>query len=202
MSVPRGCACGCFAPLSIFTVALVLGFVCHAWLLTTLGSQLVRDDPPEKSDAVVALAGDDYGYRVLKAGELVRQGWAPYAVISGNPYLLTNEAQETIAFAVAKGYPRGYFRPFQRDMVSTRDETANLAAWLRSQDVHKILLVTSNYHTRRAGYLMSQAAPWLQIRTVAAPDKYFTPDGWWKLRGGQRTFLNEWLKTFYAHAGD
>jgi hypothetical protein len=30
---------------------------------------------------------------------------------------------------------------------------------------------------------------------VAAPDLYFTPDGWWKNREGRKTFLLEWMKT-------
>jgi uncharacterized SAM-binding protein YcdF (DUF218 family) len=112
-----------------------------------------------------------------------------------------NEADQTIAYAASQGYPTSYFRPFKRDMNSTREETGYVAQWLRQRGVRSILLVTSNFHTRRADFLMRKAAPWLEIRTVAAPDKYFTADGWWKSRGGQRTFLYEWLKTFSAWIG-
>lgn len=150
----------------------------------------------------MALAGDDFGYRVLTAGRLVKEGWAPYALISGTPDLLQSHAEITIAYAETKGFPRSYFRPFERDMVATRDETQDIAQWLKQQNVHKILLVTSNYHTARATYLMKKAAPWLEVRTVAAPDRYFTPDGWWRSRGGQRTFLLEWAKTLAAWSGN
>jgi uncharacterized SAM-binding protein YcdF (DUF218 family) len=85
--------------------------------------------------------------------------------------------------------------------VATRDETQAIAEFLKTQHIHKILLVTSNFHTRRAAFLMHRAAPGLDIRAIAAPDKYFTPDGWWKSRGGQRTFLLEWTKTLAAHVG-
>ena len=150
---------------------------------------------------MVALAGDDDGHRVLTAGQLVKEGWAPYALISGTPYLLSNHAEAAIEYAVAHGYPRSYFRPFERAMVATRDETKDIAQWLKQHGVHKILLVTSNYHTRRATRLMHKAAPSLIIRTIAAPDKYFTVNGWWKTRGGQRTFFLEWAKTLSAWAG-
>jgi hypothetical protein len=39
------------------------------------------------------------------------------------------------------------------------------------------------------------AAPDLTFIVVAAPDKYFTRDGWWRDREGQKTFVYEWMKT-------
>lgn len=182
-----------------FTLALL---IFHIQILTAAGAFLVRDQAPRKSDIVVVLAGDQYGNRVLKAAELVRAGWAPYVLVSGTPVLLSNEAGLNIAFAVAKGYPTQYFRAFERDTDSTRDETALIAAELKRQSIHSVLLVTNNYHTRRAGALMRKAAPFLTVVTVAAPDRYFTPDGWWKTRGGQRIFLYEWLKTLSAWLGN
>jgi uncharacterized SAM-binding protein YcdF (DUF218 family) len=55
--------------------------------------------------------------------------------------------------------------------------------------------VTSNYHTRRAGRIFRSKAPDLEIHMIAAPDRDFTPDGWWKTRQGQKVFLDEWIKT-------
>src|SRR6187551_2960405 len=96
-----GCLRGCLSALFLLCCVALIGFVFRVQILTALGSFLVRNEPPQKADAVVALAGDDFGQRVLTAGELVRSGYAPYALISGNPYLLTNEADETIAYAQA-----------------------------------------------------------------------------------------------------
>lgn len=197
----RGFACGCLTPFFILLVALAIGAVFHVWVFTVLGSFLVRDEPPRKADAIVVLAGDQFGPRILTAGKLIQEGWAPYAIIDGTPYFGTNEAEIAIAYAVSNGYPASYFRRFERDMDSTREETTRLARELKQAGVHNIILVTSNYHTRRASSLMKRAAPWLAVDTVAAPDKYFSPGGWWKSRGGQRTFLYEWLKTLSAWVG-
>lgn len=197
----RGFACGCFAPLLILLSLLALGAIFHVWVLTALGGYLVKNEPPRKADAIVVLAGDQFGTRILTAGKLIRDGWAPYAIIDGTPFYGTNEADVAIAFAIANGYPPSYFRRFERDMDSTREETTRLARTLKQTGVRSIILVTSNYHTRRASSLMKKAAPWLEIDTVAAPDRYFSPSGWWKTRGGQRTFLYEWLKTFSAWVG-
>jgi uncharacterized SAM-binding protein YcdF (DUF218 family) len=197
----RGCSCGCLAPLLLLLLALALGALFHVWILTALGSYLVKDQPPRKADAIVVLAGDRFGYRILTAGKLVREGWAPYAIIDGTPYFGTNETEVAIAYALNNGYPPSYFRKFERDMDSTREETTRLVRELKKAGVHSIILVTSNYHTRRASSLMKEAAPWLSIDTVAAPDRYFSPAGWWKSRGGQRTFLYEWMKTLSAWVG-
>jgi hypothetical protein len=35
----------------------------------------------------------------------------------------------------------------------------------------------------------------LEFHVVAAPDRYFSSDGWWKNREGRKTFLVEWEKT-------
>jgi uncharacterized SAM-binding protein YcdF (DUF218 family) len=189
--------------ISLAAVGLaVVVLIFRIQILTAAADYLVQNQAPSKSDVIVVLAGDQYGNRVLKGGELVRDGWAPYALVSGTPLLLTNEAELNIAFAVARGYQAKYFRPFERDTDSTRDESSLIAAELRSEGVHSVLLVTNNYHTRRAGALMRKAAPFLRVRTIAAPDRYFTPDGWWKTRSGQRIFLYEWLKTFSAWLGN
>ncbi len=193
---------GCITLLLFVSVVVFLLLLFHTQILIGLGSYLVQNQKPEKAEVVVALAGDEYGDRVLTAGQLVREGWAPYALVSGTPYLLTNHAELSIDYAAAKGYSRSYFRPFERDMVATRDETQDIAEWLKQHGIHKVLLVSSNYHTRRAARLMKEAAPNLQVITIAAPDKYFTPDGWWRNRGGQRIFLQEWLKTLSAWIGN
>ncbi len=36
----------------------------------------------------------------------------------------------------------------------------------------------------------------LVIRVIPVPEEFFTPDGWWRSRQGQKIFLAEWEKTF------
>jgi uncharacterized SAM-binding protein YcdF (DUF218 family) len=67
--------------------------------------------------------------------------------------------------------------------------------------VHKIDLVTSNFHTRRAARTFRALAPDIEVHVVAAPDQYFTPGGWWKEREGRKTFFMEWAKTVGAWLG-
>ncbi len=168
----------------------------HARILTALGSYLDQSGPPENADAVFVLAGDETGHRILKAAELVRQGYAPRVVVSGpwGHYGLY-ECDLAIPFAVKAGYPESDFLPFPNHALSTRDEAAAAAVELQSLGVHRVLLVTSLFHTRRAGGLFRAAAPDLTFIVVAAPDEHFTKDGWWHDREARKIFALEWAKT-------
>jgi uncharacterized SAM-binding protein YcdF (DUF218 family) len=145
---------------------------------------------------IVVLAGDFSGNRILTAADLVRRGFAPKALVSGTSgeYGL-HETDLAIPFAVRHGYPESYFVPFPNDGHSTREEASDVLAALHQRNVHRIDIVTSDYHTRRAGNIYRALAPGLEIHLVAAPDVYFSADGWWKNREGRKTFLQEWLKT-------
>jgi len=147
------------------------------------------------------LGGDDYGTRVITAAKLVEARYVPYAIVSGPPNLLGHESDMTIEYARRHGFPTSLFRPFTHELNSTRSETAALGAYLRQNHAHKILLVTSNYHTRRAAKLMRTQVPDIQTVVIPAPDPYFTPSTWWKTRSGEKIFLYEWLKTVATEFG-
>ena len=168
----------------------------HAAIFTALGAYLDKSGPPEKADAVFVLAGDATGNRILKGAELVREGYAPRVVVSGPAGMYGyHESDLAIPFAVKAGYPASEFVPFPNDAHSTREEAAAAAEELRSLGAHRVLLVTSLYHTRRAGALFRAAAPDLTFIVVSAPDQYFTADGWWHDREARKIFLLEWTKT-------
>jgi uncharacterized SAM-binding protein YcdF (DUF218 family) len=145
---------------------------------------------------IVVLAGDYSGNRILTAADLVRRGFAPKALVSGpsGAYGL-HETDLAIPFAVRHGYPASYFVSLPNDDRSTKDEADDVIAALNKLHAHRIDIVTSDYHTHRAGNIYRAQAPGLEIHMLAAPDVYFTPDGWWKNREGRKTFLLEWMKT-------
>lgn len=189
----------------MWTVAAVLafaGWLAHDRILGALGRYLVDAAPPEKADIAVVLAGDAYGHRILTAADLVRNGYAPLVLVSGpgGEYDF-HECDLAIPFAVKRGYPESYFAHFEHNARSTAEEAEAIVPELRRRNVHKALLVTSNFHTRRAGGIFRRAAPDMTIVTIGAPDEYFTPGGWWHSREGEKTFLVEWEKTVASWVG-
>lgn len=186
----------------VLVAAVVLAIVFHNAVLAGLGSYLVKADPPEKADIALVLAGDGEGNRILKAAQLARSGYMSKVLVSGPSGMYGRyECDLAIPFAVKSGYPESYFMHFENDARSTQEEAKDAIARLRQLGVHKVLLVTSDYHTRRAGKIFRAAAPDLQFVVVAAPDKYFTANGWWHNRQGEKTAFMEWVKTLTEPLG-
>jgi uncharacterized SAM-binding protein YcdF (DUF218 family) len=186
----------------IVVVLALLAVIFHAAILTAAARYLVLAGPPEKSDVAIVLGGDGFGNRIVKAGELVREGYAPKVLVSGPAGIYGfHEDQLAIPFAEKAGYSASYFLGFPNESRSTQEEAYAIVPELRRLGVHTILLVTSDYHTRRAGRIYRKAAPDLEFHVVAAPDKYFTPDGWWKNREARKIFVIEWMKTVAEWVG-
>jgi uncharacterized SAM-binding protein YcdF (DUF218 family) len=161
-----------------------------------LGAMLVNAGPPQPADIAVTLAGDASGNRVLKAAELVRQGYVPRVLVSGaeRQYGIP-ESTLAINFAVAHGYPRDYFIALQHPSLSTTEESGYIIPQLRKLGVRKYLLVTSPYHTARAGRILHRAAPDLEMHIVAAMRPHWNNGYWWTDREGQKIWLQEEAKT-------
>jgi uncharacterized SAM-binding protein YcdF (DUF218 family) len=162
----------------------------------------VKAGPPERADIALVLAGDGYGHRILKGAELVRAGYVPGVLVSGPAgYYGRHECDLAIPFAVQKGYPREWFIPFPHDAKSTAEEARVTIPELRRRGVRKFLLVTSDYHTRRAGRTFGPLLGTMEMKVIASPDEYFDPDRWWKSRSSQKAFFFEWSKTVAAWVG-
>lgn len=196
---------GCLFAL-LFLLVLALGaYVFSSQLMALAGSLLIEDDGPRKADAIVVLGGDGYGDRTLKGAELAKEGYAPYVVVSGMPGLVRYASSEEIQFAELHGYPPSMFREVDLppDAESTRTEEDFLGKYLAARGVKSILLVTSNFHSKRAAKLWRRENPAIAVAVVPSvdPDRYFTPQTWWKTRAGQKIFLLEWLKTISVVLG-
>ena len=165
---------------------------------------MIRADQPAHADYAVVLAGDHFGHRIMMGGYLVRQGFVRKAIVSG-PVGCYGFAESDLAvnFAVKHGYPEDYFIKSPNAATSTQDEAKLLTSELRRMGAHSFLLVTSDFHTRRAGsYFRPMAnANGLEMRVIAAPDENFRQNSWWRNREGQKVFFMEWTKTLAKLVG-
>ena len=178
-------------------VVLLAAFLLASPLwLRGLGGYLVHADGPAHAEIAVVLAGGYSGERILKAAELVREGFVPRVLVSGpEGFYGVPESDLAISFAEKKGYPGDWFIPFPNEGKSTVGEAEAILAELHRRNIHRFLVVTSNYHTRRAGRIYRSLDPADDVRVVAAPDRDFRPDDWWRSREGLKTFVLEWEKT-------
>jgi len=74
----------------------------------------------------------------------------------------------------------------------TREEAEVVSQAVAAHGWKKVLLVTSNYHTRRADYIFERTLPrGTELRVIAARDMDYDPDNWWRSRMGVKIFLHE-----------
>jgi uncharacterized SAM-binding protein YcdF (DUF218 family) len=180
----------------IALAALTAAIAFHSVWLSILGRYLVKQDTPEKADAALVLGGDYFGNRILKGAELVREGYVPKVLVSGpRAYYGWAECDLAIPFAVKQGYPAEWFVPLRHGARSTEEEALAVVPEMRKRGVHKFLLVTSNYHTRRSARTFRPLLGDLEMKVVASRDEEFEPDRWWKTRQGRKVWLFEWAKT-------
>ena len=184
------------------TILLVAGLVSisREWWLLAIGRALIHDDGPAQADIAVVLAGDYWGNRIVKGGEMVRLGYVPAALVSGpSGFYGQYECAPAITYAVGRGSKPEWFIPFPNNARSTEEEAWAILPELHRRNAHRMLLVTSDYHTRRALRIFRRAEQKLggeiQMRSVAAPDEEFHPDSWWRSRQGQKVTFMEWTKT-------
>lgn len=184
------------ALLAVLVVLLSVAWLQRERILFGLGQLLVSGDAPGKADLVVVLGGDIHGNRVMKAAELVRQGYAPRVMVSGISDMYGHwESDLAVDFAVQHGAPRAIFTALHDDVHSTTEEARSDTLAMRRMGVRSYLLVTSDFHTRRAGQIFRRAAPELNVRTIGARDMYWDNGYWWKQREGRKTWLYEAMKS-------
>ncbi len=175
-------------------VLLAAVYVVRHPLLRLTGNFWVVDDIAQPSDAIVILSDDNFdGDRARRAAELFRAGMAPRIVASGRylrPYasvaeLMTHDLKD-------RGVPESAIVPFSHRAQDTREEAAALAPFLAGHGWKKIILVTSNFHTRRTKFIFERTlAEGTQLRVVSAPDFEYDPDNWWRSREGVKIFFHE-----------
>ena len=180
--------------LIAFLAILFVLYLARNPLLRLAGNFWVVDDPPARADAIVVLSDDNYfGERAARAAELFKAGWAPRVVASGRnlrPYasmaeLMKHDLKD-------RGVPESAVVPFPNRAENTREEAAAVSEFVASHGWKRILVVTSNYHTRRARYIYERLLPaGTALQVSAAHDSEFDPSGWWRTRLGVKIFFYE-----------
>lgn len=193
-----------FSRLKLVILALIVALIAltHATWMGWLGAFLVNAETPVHADLIVVLGGDGYGHRILRGAELAKQGYAPKVLVSGTPgFYDLHESDLAIPFATRRGYPAAWFVPLVHDAHSTEEEARAIFPELGNRHAHRVLVVTSDYHTRRALRILRTRWPGIEIHMVSAPDEFFSAYGWWHTREGRKVFFLEWIKTFARFVG-
>jgi uncharacterized SAM-binding protein YcdF (DUF218 family) len=177
-------------------------------LLTLLrwgGYWLISDDPlPPRVDGAVVLQGSVAGERARVAGavRLLAEGTTHQILLSVPRETYWGQSVAPIALAdVQRRYGSEVARQVQfceMDGVdSTQEEGKALVGCIRERHWRSVAVVTSDYHTRRAGITWKRVLrknPSFRVFIHAVPDPEFHAAGWWRERRWAKTWFFESLK--------
>jgi len=174
---------------------IVLGLA--AFLLSDLPARLlIAEDPPERVDAVVVLAGDPWYERTATAAAMVRSGEAHLLVVTGGEPGPGDSAESLRDKAIALGVPAERIR-MEAVSRSTRESLLAVAPILRREGARKVALVTSPYHQRRTLLAARKALPGVALRSRPALPSAWSPRGWWREPDSRRVVFSEYGKLLY-----
>ena len=173
--------------------------------LDPLGRFLVYEDSLVPADAIVVLAGSYSGNRMRKGVELYRRGFGKFLVFSGYemyPGVFTHVAMKN--YALKLGVPEeNILTRIAGEERSTWGEARSNLALLEKAGARSFILVTSNFHTRRArrlySILLKETRKPITFQVAAAPDPLVPIPGWWQTRSGRKMVFLEYIKTLNSY---
>ncbi len=166
----------------------------------SLGFWLSPQSPLSKSDAIVAISGGETKSRTLEAVRLYKDGWAPKLVFSGaalDPNSVSNaKAMELIA--QGEGVPAEDIL-LEENSENTDQNAHGVAKIVSDQNWHKVILVTSPYHQRRAYILFGRAlGPSVNILNHSTTDQAWRRTHWWATDFSRSLTMSELQKTLFV----
>jgi hypothetical protein len=171
--------------------ALLVAFALHA------GGLLVVDEP-EPSDVILVLAGET-DHRPARALQLLDQGY-------GRRVVIDVPAGAKVYGSTDVQLASQYIRPLPEaasvaicpiDGLSTRDESHDVARCLANEEGNRILIVTSEFHTRRALSIFRHEVRGKSFSVVVARDDTQFGIRWWTHRQWAKTCVDEWLRLLW-----
>jgi len=191
----------------------VAGFLLFAALFVffNVGRWLSVEDPLQKADAIAVLSGR-MPDRALEAARIYKAGYAPEVWLTHSTEPAATLRKLSVEFIgedaydkqilVHQGVPDTAIRVLDPPIVNTADEMRTIAQAMKQAPSHKVILVTSKVHTRRARTLwnrLSREDGQGIVRGVS--DDPFDPAHWWRTTGDALDVLREVLGMLNAWAG-
>lgn len=168
----------------------------------TSGAFLIVNEP-RKSDVIVVLAGDT-DRRPARGLELIGQGYAPHMILDVPAGAYVFHASE---LDLAQGYLEGLSQagmvsicPIQG--LSTKAEADDVSRCLEALGAQRVLLVTSDFHTRRALSIFKRRLAKYSYSSAASLDPNEFGAHWWQKREWAKTNFDEWLRLVWWEVVD
>ena len=178
-----------------------------------IGSVLIRSDRLARADMIVVL-GAHRVERTIEAGTLLKEGWSGRILLLRSPGDLSRTALRRMGIhlpvwidvqkdvLMQMGVPSSAIAESPVELGTTREEAEYIGQEARRRGMSRIIVVTSPYHTRRAGsYIRRAAGPSVDVLMRANRYEQVDPDHWWLRPIDRIQVVSEYLKRIYGLVG-
>ena len=186
-------------------VRLILIFLVLLAAFLLGAGRLLVIDRPEHADAIVVLAGETQ-LRPQKGLQMLRGGYAPRLILDvSTQEQVFNSTLPELAQRWINSLPQGQqMSVCPISGLSTGEESKEAAQCLRRVDskAHNILIVTSDFHTRRALSTFEHELPGFHFSITASYNPTSFGFAWWRHREWAKTTFYEWVRLLWWEAVD
>jgi len=177
--------------IALLVLVLLVSFALNA-------GKILVVDAPQPSDLILVLAGET-DHRPAHALELLHQGYGKRVLIDVPADV---KIYDTLQLDLAQKYVHGLKDPASVRVcpivgLSTREETQDVKKCLTPEDGSRILIVTSDFHTRRAFSIFRHQLRDKTFSVAASHEPTEFGTRWWSHRQWAKTFVEEWTKVIW-----
>ena len=162
-------------------------------------------------DAIIVLSGSStYLERSSWAAKLYREGRAPLIVLTNDGVVSgwdNREDRNPMFYELSlrrmqqEGVPSDHIQVAPGQALGTYDESVIIREFAVEHRLHRLLIVTSGYHSRRALWSLRRACEGsgIEVGIDSAPTGWQTPSPWvwWSKRRGWKLVAGEYVKMIY-----
>jgi uncharacterized SAM-binding protein YcdF (DUF218 family) len=181
---------------------ILILLVAVAFFVFAAGRLLVVNHP-EHADVILVLAGETQ-VRPQRGVELLQAGYAPRLILDvSRREMVFNSTLPDLAQRWLNSLPESQqMSVCAISGLSTREETHEADQCIRRFNAHNVLLVTSDFHTRRASSIFEHELPRYHFSVTAAYNPPTFGTAWWRNREWAKTTFYEWVRLFWWEAVD
>lgn len=175
--------------LSVIIGLLITCVVFTRLFIPLIWDFLVVDEKPQASDVIIVLSGDEG--RAEYGIELYKQGYADYILFSGGA------ASSMKRIALSEGITEDHIL-LDNKSHTTYENALNSTDIMHIHNLQSAIVVTSDYHTRRAGIIFAKYISGHNLTVCAVPQDL--PDNhWWEDKHLSKMVVAEYLKLTYHY---
>jgi len=181
------------SPISFVKHIVYLAIFALILIFTT--KLLTPNDELVKVDAIIAISGGETATRTNFAIDLYEEGWAPKLIFSGDAFdpLSPSNADVMRQIATLRDVPAEDI-VIDESSDNTEENAENAQGLIDSLGYEKVILVTGEYHQRRAYMEFTEQFGDVEVINAPANEEQWNDNWWWLSPTGWRLTLAEMIK--------